>query len=392
MSASDIGHNGGPQLARLTHKGRIEVALATFGRGDLTTTQKLVAAILILRASPEWASEVGTQEIQSLASLSRRETVFAATKALSDKGVITRASGRGQIGRYTVLPPSVVAAVIEAYVERKSGTVEPYHPHDMPSGTVEPYQSPQSGTVEPYQSGKVVRLNRTSTGEPYQSPSDGAPDQQVSQSCLASTSTVEPYQSDESGTVEPYQSAKAVRLNRTSAPSRARAHFESSPKITSPRESDPPNPPLRGSAYWSSAIGSTDQDAHAIEVQQDGTVKLLNGEYAQWLERFANDRDRLDLAVMEIHVQPHSLTSPLVQARKQLARIAGSKRDSDRRYAAAAKRNETQRATAAASPEASAAERRKRSRQITAQVEVKLIREKGGEPHPDLVAIAEGRA
>lgn len=145
-----------------------------------------------------------------------------------------------------------------------------------------------------------------------------------------------------------------------------------------------------GQSYWSQAISGT-PDADRIEIRPDGSVSLVGAERADWLERFEGDADRLDLAVMEIHIQANSLISPLVQARKQLARIAGQKRDGDRRYKAAAKRNETQRA-APASPEASAAERRKRSRQITAQVEVKLIREKGGEPHPDLVAIAEGRA
>ena len=145
-----------------------------------------------------------------------------------------------------------------------------------------------------------------------------------------------------------------------------------------------------GRAYWSQAISGT-PDADRIEIKPDGSVVLIGAERDDWLAKFEGDTDRLELAVMEIHIQANSLTSPLVQARKQLARIAGQKRDGDRRYKTAVKRNETQRA-APASPEATAAERRKRSRQITAQVEVKLIREKGGEPHPDLVAIAEGRA
>lgn len=86
------------------------------------------------------------------------------------------------------------------------------------------------------------------------------------------------------------------------------------------------------------------QPTHERVKFADGRLTLFNGLRQFWLERFDNDADRLDLALIQAagFVQPHS-TRPLeAQVSSQLARSAADKRDRDKRYAAAAKANPRQ--------------------------------------------------
>lgn len=211
---AEMGHNGGPALSRLTPKAKVEIAVATLNRGDLTTLQKLVAVTVILRADGDWQSAIRTHEVQAMASISRRETVFAAMRTLDEKRVLAKVAGRGQAGVYRVLPPTVVEAIVEAFNEQKAGTVEPYQLDA---------------------SAEVVRSNRTSTVEPYQ---------------LEDSGTVEPYQLavpvSRTSTVEPHQFSEVVRLNRTSSRVGARAHFELPSEVPLTKKIDslplPPHP------------------------------------------------------------------------------------------------------------------------------------------------------
>lgn len=68
-------------------------------------------------------------------------------------------------------------------------------------------------------------------------------------------------------------------------------------------------------------------------------LHLVNGFRAEWLKKFDNDEERLDLALKEIapHVKPNSPTSMSVQVGGKLAKIVGEKRDRDTRYAKAVK-------------------------------------------------------
>lgn len=71
----------------------------------------------------------------------------------------------------------------------------------------------------------------------------------------------------------------------------------------------------------------------------NGRLTLFNGLKAFWLEKFDNDEERLELALVQAagFVQPNS-TRPLeAQVSSQLARSAADKLDRDKRYAAAAK-------------------------------------------------------
>lgn len=69
-----------------------------------------------------------------------------------------------------------------------------------------------------------------------------------------------------------------------------------------------------------------------------GKVVLSDSARTFWLEQFGGDAVRLDLALIEAgcNVQSNSRAAVELQITRQLARIAGDKRDRDARYAAAA--------------------------------------------------------
>ena len=131
-----IGDNGGPPDLPLTAKTKLECIQSILERSDLTAAQKCIGAGIVLEADREWVSEVKTPDLQRYASAKDRETVFRATRELDKKGVVSKSSARGQSGKFTVLPPRVVKAVIDAYDEIKSGRDKADHISE--SGRVKP--------------------------------------------------------------------------------------------------------------------------------------------------------------------------------------------------------------------------------------------------------------
>ncbi len=77
---------------------------------------------------------------------------------------------------------------------------------------------------------------------------------------------------------------------------------------------------------------------------EHGQIKLLNGTKSFWLERFGNDLERLNLALIEIagQIRPNSGRPLAQQVTSILARKIGNKIDQDQRYDAAVKRNQQQ--------------------------------------------------
>lgn len=145
----------------LTPARKVERIKALLDRCDLTSAQKCVGVKIIAEADKNGIAEVRTPELQRAASARDRETVFRATKAL--KGAdITKASGSGQSGRFSVLPAAVVEAVVEAFDAARTGRVEP---DGMPTtgpvglnrtGPVEPVGFEPTGRVEPDRSRALV--------------------------------------------------------------------------------------------------------------------------------------------------------------------------------------------------------------------------------------------
>ena len=85
---------------------------------------------------------------------------------------------------------------------------------------------------------------------------------------------------------------------------------------------------------WSETVN------HGVEVQPDGRVRLVNGTEAEWLQRFGDDREALDDALIEVagYIQPMSRQPIKLQVERGLARIARERRERDQRYERAAAR------------------------------------------------------
>ena len=174
---ADLGHNGGPPLLTLTPKSKIECVRAILMRSDLTSAQKCVGVSLIVVADKDWSAEASTEDLKRMASAKDKETVFRATKALVDKKVIAKTSARGQSGKFAILPPSIVEAIVEAYEDAKSGRDEADHSRQKQSGETgrhtqsvptpqavgmvptTPDQSAQTGPVSPDHSSRAVKNN-----------------------------------------------------------------------------------------------------------------------------------------------------------------------------------------------------------------------------------------
>ncbi len=320
-----------PALTVLTAEAKIARIRSIGRRQDLTLIQKYIALWIVIEATRDGVAEISTADLMSAASLKRRDTVFAATKVLRSQGIIDRASGSGQSGRFTVLPERVVAAVTEAYVAATSGTVTPDRfevsstvardQSDEATSPVQPYRLgvERYGESGPLSGDEAVASNRTALSMPVRSHETGP---------------IEAVRSDETGTVE------AVRSNEL-----PRARIETplgllSTKLVSEESPPPPSEPktnVQPIPNWNTAFA----DDHYGEdiVFRDGRVSLLNGSLSYWLERFGNDVERLELALIEAAggVQPASRQPVKLQVERQLARFARDKLDKDQRYERAAK-------------------------------------------------------
>jgi hypothetical protein len=182
MTAATLGHNGGPQS--LTDRIKVLRLRKLFERNDLNATQKCVGAWLIIEAGKDGTVTCATADLQTAASVKRRDTVFSATKKLKQIGLIERNSDRGQRGRYEILPEHVVEAVAKAYDDSKSGTVE-----------ADRFGEKWSGESGPVDDAEVVRSNRTSAAEVVRPKRTGT----VEVDRFNRTSPVEPHQSEPRG-------------------------------------------------------------------------------------------------------------------------------------------------------------------------------------------------
>ena len=152
------GHNGGPPLA-FTAKVKLERIKHIVERQDLTSAQKCVGIGIVVSADREWVAEVKTSQLQTMASVKDKETVFKATKTLTEKELIEKAHSRGQSGRYNVVPPKIIEAVMEAFEELQSSRLKP------DGATVENPPNPV-GCNRPAVESELVRSDRPSPVSP----------------------------------------------------------------------------------------------------------------------------------------------------------------------------------------------------------------------------------
>lgn len=97
---------------------------------------------------------------------------------------------------------------------------------------------------------------------------------------------------------------------------------------------------------WSTAFAVKPEPEHAsVGWTEAGALQLFNGTRQLWLERFGNDAERLDLALIEIagEIHPNSRKDLSADVQARLARKAADKLDRDQRYRAAVAANAAQR-------------------------------------------------
>jgi len=91
-------------------------------RNSLSAHEKIVGIVILLHADKEGVAWPGTATLLRLTSIKRKETVYAATEALEEDGVLVREKRMGTTTRYRFLPMQVIDAVVDAYQERRTST------------------------------------------------------------------------------------------------------------------------------------------------------------------------------------------------------------------------------------------------------------------------------
>ncbi len=133
-----IGDNGGPKLEKFTAKHKIERIREVLGM-DITAAQKCVGIGIVVEADTDGiAAELTTKRLQTMASVSDRETVYRATKVLKEESVAEPIKIKGRPNSYRILPPKVIDSIVEAYNQSKAGPAKPdegspVKPDGMPS-------------------------------------------------------------------------------------------------------------------------------------------------------------------------------------------------------------------------------------------------------------------
>ncbi len=125
-SVMAVGHNGGPLDRRLTDKEyRALSRLLLFSR--LPGNQKLLILGAAVAADDNGEATMGAEDAKRVCSVNKRDTVFAAKKAVAENGIgiLSTVSSQGKANRYRIMPPSVVASIVEAYNNRVESEKEP---------------------------------------------------------------------------------------------------------------------------------------------------------------------------------------------------------------------------------------------------------------------------
>lgn len=121
-----FNHNGGPLDRRLTDKEyRALSRLLLFSR--LPGNQKLLILGAAVAADDNGEATMGAEDAKRVCSVNKRDTVFAAKKAVAENGIgiLSTVSSQGKANRYRIMPPSVVASIVEAYNNRVESEKEP---------------------------------------------------------------------------------------------------------------------------------------------------------------------------------------------------------------------------------------------------------------------------
>jgi hypothetical protein len=120
-----IGHNGGPPLHALTWKQRRELLEEIIWARNLSSGQKCIAFAIVVLGDENGEASLGAEDLKRIASINKRDTVFAAKKNLEAQGFIEKVNVPGKANRYRIMPPKVVASIIEAYETQQAAKSTP---------------------------------------------------------------------------------------------------------------------------------------------------------------------------------------------------------------------------------------------------------------------------
>jgi hypothetical protein len=110
---SEVGHNGGPKLQKLTAKNKVERIKEVLDM-DISAAQKCIGIRIIADADADGITpELSTEDLKRAASVKDRKTVYTATQKLEDKKVSKPVREDGRPNRYLVLQDEAIDAVID---------------------------------------------------------------------------------------------------------------------------------------------------------------------------------------------------------------------------------------------------------------------------------------
>ena len=317
---ADIGHNGGPDLAPRNFKKRWALALfdcqGTKARPKPDGAIAMAFRLYTAMDANGRGAVISTEEFVACCGVSER-SVRIFKKWLYDFGFVQLVSRgyRGGASEFVATIPGEIPAVTAAI------------PHEIPAtntGKTAEYRQP----IPAFQSGlpAVTAANREIAAA-----NAGIP------SC-----------------------ASRARLENPSGLLISKKVKEDPPFIPQASASGSAEKNASGHEYWAKALhveGSYDvNDGVSLS---NGSIVLVNGTRAKWLEMFGGDETLLDLALIQAanYVQPESRKPLKIQVEAQLGRQVAEKLKADARYAKAAAAKSRRPASAPDKPEEGRGER-----------------------------------
>jgi hypothetical protein len=143
-----VGDNGGPQLKKLTAKGKVERIKEVLDM-DISSAQKCIGIRIIADADADGITpELSTEDLKRAASVKDRKTVYTATQKLEDKKVSKPVREDGRPNRYLVLHDEAIDAVIDE-IDTSTSAVERQYQQTVvpPDGSAVEHQYQQTAPV-----------------------------------------------------------------------------------------------------------------------------------------------------------------------------------------------------------------------------------------------------
>lgn len=374
-----IGDNGGPKLSKFTAKGKVERIKEVLDM-DISSAQKCIGIRIIADADTDGVTpELSTEDLKRSASVKDRETVYRATRKLDEVRVAKAVKAHGRPNRYIVLSDGEIDAAIDEIDETapvkpditlrsnptghttQTSPVQPDHPVRLdPTGGVQQDGSNQQDAPArtPAPAGdNTTRATKESPSEILTSEDLASKLASWEREHQTQPQTVEPVGllAGQDNLTEQMVADVHRWLGPPSTVANARQWLQTTLRAYGDRVVEDSYQKLKSDiaegkriaspiATWSKIAqrirDERDLQAPASDVcWVDGNgLHVVNGFRAEWLQKFDNNEERLDMAIKAIapDVKLKSQTPIKVQVDGMLAKLIGEKIDKDARYARAA--------------------------------------------------------